>query len=41
MDFKLDESYTPKTVALRVGNSIQDMKARRSSNAGDPSELRD
>ena len=28
MDFKLDESYTPKTCAVRVGNNLQDMKAR-------------
>jgi hypothetical protein len=29
VDFKQDESYTPKTLAVRAGNSIQDMKARR------------
>jgi hypothetical protein len=28
VDFKLDESYTPKTISVRAGNSIQDMKAR-------------
>lgn len=28
VDFKHDESYTPRAVAVKVGNSIQDMKAR-------------
>jgi hypothetical protein len=29
VDFKLDESYTPKNISIRAGNSVQDMKARR------------
>jgi hypothetical protein len=28
VDFKLDESYTPKNISIRAGNSVQDMKAR-------------
>lgn len=28
MDFKVDESYTPKQISVRVGNNPQEMKAR-------------
>jgi hypothetical protein len=28
MDFKADESYTPKHVSIRAGNSMQDVKVR-------------
>ena len=31
VDLKLDESYTPKLLSVRVGNSLQDLKARRES----------
>ena len=36
VDVKVDESYTPKHVSIKVGNNAQDLKVRPQSTSTDP-----